>query len=255
MPLINPTSWYMPNPALYTGGGGGGGGSLTFTVPGGGTNSASITGTPTLPTVFSNLNIGTASGDRIVVVTLQWKGAASSPNADITTGHVTANSGAITFTQACHYFNSTTKVGHSVWFALVTSGTTMNLSVTSTGGTGWVNDINVEVAVLTGSATASVSSIVNTPDGGPPGYPNSFTNSNSASVTVPTGGVAIISSFVDITSLTANTWTGTTSSSPDITETSADVSGCMCHAISSATVAQSVSNTGGSGWASASFQP
>jgi hypothetical protein len=223
----------------------GAGGSLTFTAI---ANPTAIGGGGiTSPASFSAVAIGTASSDRIVVVSVVNKMATSTlPNSTVTGVTI----GGVSAAQAT--IQRTSQHENSIWWLLVTSGTTATIAVTISSGSGWSDGVCIQVGTITGSATASVSSTVTAT---PPFY--AFTNSNAGTVTVATGGVAVISGVNDSSPGTTS-WTNTTSSSSDFDQSftaSGGIAASLAHATASAIVTQAVTTSGGSGWISASFQP
>jgi hypothetical protein len=234
-------------------GGGGGGGTLTWTLQNSGA-AATFSGTPSLP--FSQtVNIGTPSADRIVVVAISWEAAAGATNGDVSPTGVIVNG--VTLTQAVDMFTVAAVRGAAVYYGLVTAGTSVTLSATSIGGSGWWTEGIITIGTLTGSATASVASTVG--NGGSPTPPAPWqggVNSNAAAITVPSGGLAVLATFSGDNPGTADTtWIG---AAKDLhTNLSANTAQSVAHAYTSATVTATVSNnsSSGSGWAAAVFQP
>jgi hypothetical protein len=89
---------------------------------------------------------------------------------------VTANSGAIIFTQAVL---DSTNDDIAIWYAKITTGTTADITVTSSGGPTFGSF--AWSATITGSTQTAPSSTGDFPSASPPG---------SIAITVPTGGVA-----------------------------------------------------------------
>jgi hypothetical protein len=227
---------------------GGGGGSLTFNVGNGGAVHT-FSGAPTLPNSFSAA-LGPPTSDRIAVVGISWDGASSGANSDMTT--VTVGGVTLSAAPAVGFFTS--QFGSGVWLGLIgtSGGATPTVTVTSLGGTGWVNEAVVSVGYVTGSATASVASTVST------GY-QAASVVNSAGITVPTGGVAILNGFSGNSPGTATTaWTNATKDTDGVVPASTNTAGSLAHATASATVTQTVTNNGSNGnagWVGIVLQP
>jgi hypothetical protein len=223
--------------------------SLTWHVPTG--NSALITGTPSLPVNTSNINIGTATSDRVVVVCIAYQyGGTGYPLSSVVIDPSGAN---ISATLAVTNKAAETGYTNDIWFANVPTGTSVPIRLNVAAGSGTLTNAVVTVGYLTGSATASVSSSVNT---NPPAYYSTEYDSPSYSVTVGTGNVAIISGAADYAAVYASTWVGTTNSSPDTEVDNGIVIGTLTHATISGTVTETMVNGGHvAGWASATFGP
>jgi hypothetical protein len=233
--------------------GGRGGGTLTWTLQNSGA-AATFSGTPSLP-FSTTVNIGTPSADRVVIVVISWEAAAGATNGDVSPTGVIVNG--VTLTQAVDMYTSAAVRGAAVYYGLVTAGTSVTLSATSIGGSGWWTEGIITVGTLTGSATASVASTIG--NGGSPTPPAPWqggVNSNAAAVTVPSGGMAILGTFsANAPGVADTTWTNATK---DLhTNLSSNTAQSVAHANASATVTAAVSNdsSGGSGWAAAVFRP
>jgi hypothetical protein len=228
-------------------------GPLVWSLQNGGT-ALSFTGTPTLPQSFPSVPIGTASADRFVVVAISWKGAGAS-NGDVSPTGVIVNG--VTLTPAVDMWTNATGRGAAIFYGLVTSGTSVTVSVTSVGGTGWWDEGLVTIGTFTGSATASVASTIgNLGSPTPPAPYQGGVNSNAASVTVPANGLAVLATFSgDSPGVADTTWTNATK---DLhTNLTASTAQSVAHTATSNTVTAVVSGNAadGSGWVAAVFQP
>lgn len=230
---------------MSTGIGGGGfgaaagGGSLTYTYAG----SSFIAGTPAPPYTFTSLAIGTASADRRVVVSLNIKCAANTASCDPTGVTI----GGVSATQAV-YRRASSYVA-SVWYAAVPTGTTANV-VISGYANGFVDSFVIHSGSLTGSSGPTVASTI-TSD--PPGYPTG----GSQAVTVPAGGVMVLSGVAASNSppTTSFGWTNATGNYA-VDGVNFSLAGSIATATASATITQTVTNSGGAdGWSSAQFAP
>jgi hypothetical protein len=225
----------------------GGGGSLTWNVPGSG-NTATFTGTPTLPYTTSALSIGTASSDRVVVVLVSWRGTTDITNVQI---------GASSATQAVDMFGTSTgrsgggDHNSTIWYLNIPSGTAA--SITISGTSGLINDGVISIAYLTGSARASVASTQNACP--PCYYTNADLASPSASISLTTGQVAVIAGLGSVGGSNSSSWTGTSSSTPDEELNDGTIIGTMQYATASGTVTGAYGNGGVAGWVSATFKP
>lgn len=220
---------------------GGGGGSLIFTW-----RSAAVQGGVPAPnaSMFTSQAIGTASSDRIVVVAISWTGT-SSTNMDIPSNGVTI--GGVTATQAVN--SRPSSKGHAIFYALVTSGTTATIGITGYTN-GWIDEIIINTASITGSATASVASTNVTP-----AYSSGL--STSPSITIPTGGVGAIAALsINNGGVSTSTWSGATKDNDQYDSNVAGITGTMAHITASGTVSETGVNGGGpTGWVVAVFQP
>ncbi len=121
---------------------------------------------------FSNVNIGTATSSRIVVVGAEDYDAPACPMASVTIGGTSA-------TEA----TTTTEGRTSLWYASVSSGTSANIVLTCTGG-GSFENVGIQVGTLTGAiptpASTGVFNFAYEPQ------PQSVT------ATVPANGVGVI---------------------------------------------------------------
>jgi hypothetical protein len=228
-------------PALASGGGGG---SLTYNYVA--TVTPNNAGSLNSPVTFTAANIGTPSSDRVVVIAFGNFKVAGSANGDfssVTIGGVTATKAAGTASSA--------QRATEIWYAVVPAGTTGNIVVSFVSG--WIDSIAPMVGIITGSATASVSS---TQTAVPPAYPANSTNSNVGAITVATGGVAVLGGFSDSHTVTASYSGSTTDVAGQDFGAGSGASASTAHAVASATVTETVTGSSGvSGWISASFQP
>ena len=227
--------WYVPVT------GGGGGGTLAFNW-----RSAAVQGGVPAPnaSMFTSQAIGTASSDRIVVVGISWTGT-SSTNMDIPSNGVTI--GGVTATQAVN--SRPSSKGHAIFYALVTSGTTATIGITGYTN-GWIDEIIINTATITGSATASVASTNVTP-----AYSSGL--STSPSITIPTGGVGVIASVaINNGGVSTSNWTGATPANDQYDGNVSGITGTMAYLTASGTVTETSVNGGGpTGWVVAVFQP
>src|SRR5438094_147388 len=156
-------------PALASGGGGA---SLTYNYVA--TVTPNNAGALNSPVTFAGANIGTASSDRIVVVTFGNYKAASSASGDFSAvcvaGVAPTCTGGVALAKAAGGTGTVNRTDVEIWWGLVTNvavpGTTANISVAFSSG--FVDSIAPMVGIITGSATASVSS---TQVATPPAYP------------------------------------------------------------------------------------
>lgn len=214
-------------------------------------NPTAITGGGiTSPATWAGVAIGTASSDRIVAVSFTGLGAtntASSQLSAVTIGGVSATAALQSITSS--------RVAE-IWYALVTSGTTATISATVAGGSGFIDDLEVAVFTLTGSATASVSGTVTTA-----AYPNGFSNTNTATIpTIPSGGVAILVGQGDSSNTSVGSFSWNNGATQDYQQRyaiagGANVSDHAHSTTSGATTETMTSGNGGSGWVAAVFQP
>jgi hypothetical protein len=227
---------------------GGGGASLSLSIPSG-TTSGSVTGTPTMPQLFTGIGIGTAAADRIVGVGISYSGVAANPNSELV---ITANSGAITFTKGSGVITSGRGFGLGVWFALIPSGTTIDLSINNVGGTGYTepDGFAFQVFNLNGSATASVASTNYTADYGV----GVSSISTSGAITIPTGGIAIMVGDTHPTTGTV-TWVNATNDAQYV-DAAGDIL-ALAHTITSGNVVtmNAINATGEIGFSVTVFQP
>ncbi|HUO50194.1 MAG TPA: fibronectin type III domain-containing protein, partial [Candidatus Paceibacterota bacterium] len=169
--------------AAASGGGSGGGGGGTGTV------SFTPTANPPIqflnfagpPVTFSNVNIGTPAANRIVVVGVDNNsGNNDGGTTAVTIGGVSATK-AVTSATGSDYA--------SIWYATVPTGSTANIVVT-TGSSGGIENMGILVGTITGSSSptpvASGSHAAVYDAGDPQIVPTTGT------VTVPTGGVAVV---------------------------------------------------------------
>jgi hypothetical protein len=251
--------------------GSGGGASLTFTVAG--TNNAgSYSGGPAAAIVCpsstfkvagsasTDFNIGSATGTRVAVVGFSYSPAAALPNGQITgvmfggtPSGGSCTGGTAASPAADGYGVGSSNANSSIWYAALPSGTTTSVCFTAVGGNGWLQEGVVTVGYLTGSATASVSSTVTA---SPPSYPGSCsggTCTNSGSVMIASGGVAVMAAVTADGSFPSSSWTNATKDI-ESNDGSGNV-GAMAHATATNTVTETVVTGDASGWVSASFQP
>jgi hypothetical protein len=222
----------------------GGGGPLTITWQSGiGTSTA-----PAAPWAPSAMACGTATADRIVVIVLTYLG--SGANDHITTATING----VTATLAVDGYSASGRRDVAIWYLPLSTGTTVTLTFSGwTGGN--VQNLAVNLATITGSVTALLSSSVTSqlyPTGG------------SAAVSVPTNGLAVLG-YVAATNGNAGsiapTWSGGGVTDGFQLDASAggNTAGAQAHLTSSATIAPTpngAGNYGGAqGWVSASFQP
>lgn len=246
--LAAPTSAQLGGGLMFPGPGmpaASGGGSLSIAWQ---SSTGTIT-TPAPPWTPSALATGTLGATTVVVAVVSYLGSGAGGGLDQVSA-VTFNGSAATL--AVDGYTASGRLNVSVWYKLVTSGTTVTVGV---GGysNGQVSNLTINIGVITGSATASVASTVNSqiyPTGG------------SAMVTVPTNGRAVLG-YVCATNATAGsvapTWSGggvTDGSTPD--GAGGNAGGALGHLAATATIAPTnvQANYGGAqGWVSASFQP
>ena len=217
-----------------------GGGTLVFTPT---ANPPSIDGPGiTSPAVFTAVPIGTAAADRYVVVSLQHTGNNPGGNPSVVT------IGGITAVKAVG--DNTGERGADIWYALVPTGTTATISITITNGTGWSGGVNINVGSLTGSTDVVVASTVTEAKF------NFVSNDKTAAVTVPTGGMAIMSAIADSPDSPALTWTNATKDyEQGFSEAMGSFRGSMAHTSTSATVTMTMTGGSSGGWIAAVFQP
>ncbi len=219
-----------------------GGGTLSFAW-----QSSTFVGSTPAPnaSMFTNQAIGTASSDRFVVVAIAWLGTGAA-GMDIPSNGVTI--GGVTATQAV--YSRPSSRGHAVYYANISTGTTATIGITGYTN-GFIDEIVINTAIITGSATTSSPSNDVTP-----AYANGLTT--SPALTVPVRGVSIISAVsVNNGSTSApSTWTGATLDNDQYDTNTLGITGSMAHLTVSATVTENSVNGGGpTGWVVAAFQP
>jgi hypothetical protein len=225
------------------------GSSLTYTPT---ENPAAVTGGAlSSPVTFSGVAIGSADADRVVVVSIACKGAANAAGADISALSI----GGVGATKAAGGYAGLSAFYNSVWYAVVPTGTTATISATITNGGGWMDGVSIGVGTLTGSATISVASTVTSV-----AYPAAADNVNDASVTIPTGGVAIFAAMAASTIGSMDvTWSGATNDYEEtFVSTGNNIQANFAHndTVGTATETHTVTNTNGdSGWVAAVFEP
>ena len=222
------------------------GGSLVYTAT---ANPPTVGGGGIVsPVTFTAVAIGTASADRRVVVSFASVGAAASPNADVTAVTVAG----VACTKAAGGIGAASRF-NGVWYTNtpVATGTTATVAVTISGGTGWNNEMNIAVGTITGSASPSVASQVTAA-----AYPAASTNTNSASVIIPTGGVAVFASIIDSSVTPTVVWSSAITDFQSGIFAAEYANFANKSTAGTATETQTVTlNNGVSGWVAAVFQP
>jgi hypothetical protein len=162
-----------------------GGGALTFTV----TDVAQAWQAASDPITWTGVAIGTATSDRIVVVTVS--GDAANDLSSVTVGGISA-------TRAVGTTMTGFADGTQIWFASVPTGTTATIVVAAGS---FINEIAIAVGIITGSATTAVSATQTVAIA-------TIADPHLITATVPTNGVALISVLVD--RATTPSWTNAT---------------------------------------------
>jgi hypothetical protein len=195
--------------------------------------------------MFTSQAIGPATSDRIVVVGLSFSGT-NSPSMDIPVNGVTI--AGFTATQGA-YSRPAGGGAEAIYYALVTSGTTATIGVTGYGS-GFINEIIINTATITGSAAGSITSTYLAPT-----YSNGLTT--SPSITVPTNGVVVICDVSNNNGgASTSTWSNATRDNDQYDGNTFGLTGTMAHLTASATVSlTSVAGGGPAGWIAAAFQP
>jgi hypothetical protein len=162
----------------------GGGGSLTYTVTD--VSKAWQTGTS-----FTSVNIGTVAADRIIVVSLLSDSNTTTNGrpSSVTVGGVSMTSATTTLGEGA------SGQDNYIYYLLAPAGVLNTSSATITITTPFSLDFAIAVGNINGSAAASVSSTGGdafSQHADPRGVPNDFT-----ALTIPTGGVGVISGLID----------------------------------------------------------
>lgn len=264
--------------AGFCGGGGGGGGTLTWGIDG--TNFAGVYNTSTMALVCpsasctvsgsssTNFGIGTASSNRLVLVSFGYLPAGAASSGQITgvringTASGSSCTGGTAATSAADGFsNSSDVAGAAVWYAPVPTGTTASICFTAVGGNGWGGQAVVTVSYLNDSLGAAHAAVASTVTASPnPGYPGNCaanTCTNSATITVPSGGIGVFVGITDLGSLSSSSWSGTASPTKAVeTFNSASVTSPVAYATASGVVTETLTSFGGAaGYSGAIFAP
>lgn len=158
--------------------GGGGGGTLTYTA------TAVATAWQTSvspPATFTAVAIGTASSDRIVVVSITVDGNASN---GVISGVTIGGSGAA---KAVGIDPTVAGQGVYIYSLLVTSGTTANIVISCSG---FPSGIGISVGNIKGSATATVNATNSV-------GPSTVADPHSLTTVVPANGVGVVAAIID----------------------------------------------------------
>lgn len=258
----------------------GGGGTLTFGIDA--ANNIGTYSTVTSPNVCPSANctvsgststqygIGTASSNRVVVVSFGYAGAAASPNAVVSDVKINGTisgancTGGIQATQAFDTaFAGGLGFSQSVWYAAVPSGTTATVCWRYAGGNGWGSNGGVVVSYLNDSLGAASISVSSTKTTTPPAYPGSCSGGTCTNTwtgnTVPAGGVGI---GVGITADNGSggshlsSWSGTSSPTKDAEVANGTTTiTAQAHWTVSGNVTETVVTGAAAGWAGVIFAP
>ncbi len=191
---------------------------------------------------FSNVNIGTASAGRVVVVGVSSDNDVCSPSG-VSIGGTSATDVVLS--------SSGSDYDASLWSAATSSGTTANITVTCSGGA--YDLIDILVGYLTGAASA-------TPSATAIHYPNASADPQliptSTPMTVPADGAAVILGTGQSTGNNTVTWTNTTNTGGDYynaTSTSNSMSALMAHSYAAGSESYSVEGSVGNGFGFGGF--
>lgn len=184
---------------------------------------------PSSPATFSTHSIGTAAGNRYVIVALSGY---RSPGGNVPTVTIDSGGGAVSMT---HVATADTSTFEAYFYALlVTTGTTASIVATYTGG--WVN---LNCSVWAAYGIASTTAYHTDSD-------LTATTTMTAAINIPAGGVAV--AIHGNNNAGAQTWTGLTE---DFDSTDVTSRQCTGASLASATLqtglALSVTNTAGDG--------
>jgi hypothetical protein len=162
--------------------------AVAITARENGNNSGSLSGSTY---TFSNVSIGTAASDRIVVICVSVQ--ANATISTVTIGGINASLGKEEI-----YTAATPDVVASIWYAFVPTGTTATVAVTLSAGS------DASITISTYEVTGA-SAVLSDTDGN-----NGAAGSISiTALTIPTGGGAIFC-FTNDTRTTAVAWTNAT---------------------------------------------
>jgi hypothetical protein len=194
---------------------------------------------------FSNVNIGTASSDRVVVVGF----TDDDDNCPISSVSIGGTIAALAVQSSS---NDASSYNSSLWYANITSGTTANIVVACSGG-GAFNLVDILVGTLTGeSSAAPTATAIHYSDASPD--PQSIPTSTP--MTVPSNGAAVIFASAPSSGANTVTWTNTSNSSGDYyNATSADnsMSTLLAHSYASGSETYTVEGSVGNGFGFGGF--
>lgn len=235
--------------------GGGGSGPLVYAA-----KSTFTTGTASgiSDQTTGSLSIGTSTPDRVVILTIQNMGAGTSANSQLDDTKVKMNSGAGATTMTPGVKANDGRYETAIYYLADSSGSSTAIFQFGTvGGAGWSDGFTAQIGIVTGSAAATwvPGNNVTTAK-----YVQaSPTTTATATLTVPTNGVGLISGLQG-TNVAVPTWTNAAASASDadVTATAASSSfyGSSQHTTATASVSQnSGAGSTGLGWVGGSMQP
>lgn len=224
----------------------GGGATLTYTV-------TDATQTNTTGNSFSSVGIGTATSDRIVVISMV-SNSNSSLNGTVSAMVLTNGIDTINLTQAAQFGNANNT---NIWYGLASTAAFNHTTATVTFTAPFISNAVIMAATLTGSATASVLGTSGSNYGGggstadPRGVPNDCT-----AVSTATGGIVVLVGQMDRTSFGGGGYQGnnTSSPTPDYNVAGGIAAGVFCHGTSGSPGINNAANFN-AGFGIASFQP
>jgi chitodextrinase len=198
------------------------------------------------PTVtFSNVNIGTPSSDRVVVI------GVVNNNVNGDSGTIGVTIGGITATEAAFSDTSTTSSA-SLWYASAPTGTSATVVVTAGGG--GIAEMGILAGAINGASSVAPSATSTHPTVFDAGDPQLIPTSGT--ITVPANGVAVIFGEDNYYGSGSPIWTNTTSVNGDYflaTTTGNGAAEMMAHSYATGAQSYSVSSSVNNGFAFGGF--
>jgi hypothetical protein len=197
------------------------------------------------PTVtFSNVNIGTPSAGRVVVVGVADNAASYDGITGVTIGGVAATEAVFSDTATTNYA--------SLWYASVPTGTTATIVVTGQGS--GLAEVGILVGAITGDSSAAPVAVSTHPTVYDSGDPQLIPTTGT--VNVPTNGAAVLFGESEFYDSGTPTWTNTTSASGDYKLATSTGNGqveLLAHSYTAGAESYGVSSSNNNGYAFGGF--